>query len=208
MGMLGLGTRRMALAAAALVGAGAVAQTMAAPEPSPVPRRWQLDVRPGELRATIVETEKDGPRAYLYMTYLVMNPTQEDVFFAPTFEMATDEGDLIRSGRGVPREVTLELLRRLENPLLEDEVRVIRMLGQGEENAREGLVVWPLQSLKADEIRIFAAGFSGETRTIRRPDTDEEVTLRKTLMLRYATPGYIPTDNTPLTRVERRWIMR
>jgi len=206
MGMLGLGTRRMALAA--LVGAGAVAQTLAAPEPSPVPRRWQLDVRPGELRATVVETEKDGPRAYLYLTYFVMNPTQEDVFFAPTFELATDEGDLVRSGRGVPREVVLELLRRLENPLLEDEVRVIRMLGQGEENAREGLVVWPLETLKADEIRIFAAGFSGETRTIRRPDTGEEVTLRKTLMLRYATPGFIPTDNTPLTRVERRWIMR
>lgn len=186
----------------------AAAALTAAPEPAPIPRRWQLDIRPGPLRAAVIATPETGPRAYAYFTYLVMNPTREDVFFAPAFELASDDGELIRSGRDVPRDVVNTLLQRLGNPLLEDEVRVIRMLGQGEENAREGLVIWPLDSVKVDELTIFASGFSGETRTVRRPDTGEEVTLRKTLMLRHATPGYVPTDNTPLDRAERRWILR
>ena len=197
-----------ALALASLVSPAPQASVSAAPEPAPVSRRWQLDMRPGPLRVTVISTKDAGPRAYAYLTYLVMNPTREDIFFAPSFELITDEGDLIRSGRGVPREVVAELLKRLHNPLLEDEIRVIRMLGQGEENAREGLVVWPLNALKADEITIFATGFSGETRTVRKPDTGEMVTLRKTLMLRHATPGEIPTDNSPLTRAEQRWILR
>ena len=193
----------------------------AAPEPSIVPKRWQLDFRPGPLRLAVmpVETSRtspDGrvttslePRSFLYLTYEVVNNSGEDLLFAPSFELATEEGQVIRSGRGVPTEVVAELLKRLENGFLEDEISVIRTLEQGVENAREGLVVWPADDLKTDELKVFARGFSGETKRVARPDTGEEVTLYKAMMLRYETPGDLAVfGSRPIPRAESRWILR
>lgn len=182
----------------------------AAPEPAPVPIRWELTFDPGPLRVMTVNV--DGAQAaYFYFTYKVINSTGEDLFFTPTFEMFTDDGDLIRSGRDVPEAVTAHILRRLRNPLMEDEIDIQDRLLQGPENAREGLVVWPVRNMRVDEIKVFVRGLSGETKTIQRPDTGEPVTLRKTLMLVHEVPGEIdPTSSRPLTRREdlTRWIMR
>lgn len=165
-GLLALPVLAPAALTAAFLTAPAAA---AAPEPNPVPRRWQLDVEVGPLRMATVETPEHGRRDYLYMAYEVVNNSGEDLLFAPMFELATDEGDLLRSGRGVPAAVTQELLRRLENPFLEDQISIIDVLLQGEENAKEGLVVWPAEGLKVDELSIYAAGFSGETVTLELP---------------------------------------
>ena len=216
---------RLLVAAIGLGTAGAclapVAPAAAAPEPSIVPSRWQLDLRPGDLRLAVmdVETTRRGPggeayttmqpTAFLYLTYEVVNNSGEDLLFAPSFQLATEEGEILRSGRNVPTEVVRTLLERLENPFLEDEISVIRTLEQGIENAREGLVVWPAEELKTDEIKIFARGFSGETKRIVRPDTGEEVTLYKELMLRHATPGDLSAySRRAIPRVESRWILR
>jgi len=182
---------------------------MSAPQPAPVPKRWQLDLRPGPLRVATVEVEGEGPRAFFYFTYTVVNNSGRDLLLAPSFELATETGVILRSGRGVPSEVTQELLERLNNPFLQDEVSIIGTIQQGEEFARDGLVVWPAESLKDDEIMIFAEGFSGETRVVRRPDTGEEVVLRKTMMLHHHAPGDITVfGDAPLERIERRWILR
>ncbi len=182
----------------------------AAPEPAPVPTRWELTFDPGPLRVMTVNV--DGAQAaYFYFTYKVINSTGEDLFFTPTFEMFTDDGDLIRSGRDVPEAVTNHILRRLRNPLMEDEIDIQDRLLQGPENAREGLVVWPVRNMRVDEIKLFVRGLSGETKTIQRADNGEPVTLRKTLMLVHEVPGEIdPTSSRPLTRREdlTRWIMR
>lgn len=59
-----------------------------APEPDPVPRRWQLDVEVGPLRMAVVESE--GPtQAYFYMTYKVTNASGGDLLLAPALELAT-----------------------------------------------------------------------------------------------------------------------
>lgn len=181
---------------------------VAAPEPEPVPRRWQFDIEPGELRVRTIEV--DGlPKAFFFMTYKVTNNTGEDRFFAPWFELATDQGTVVRSGREVPHSVTQELLRLYASPFLLDEVSVQGLLLQGEANAREGLVVWPAEDLDADEVLVFAVGFSGETKTITRPDNGEVTVLRKTLMLRHDTPGDIdPAGGRPLSRTQSRWILR
>ena len=205
-----------------LISAAAItAPAAAAPEPSIVPSRWQLDFRPGDLRLITLDVEvpveyADGtvgtdtqPRSYLYFTYEVVNNTGENLLFAPSFELATEENRVLRSGRNVPSEVLSTLLDRLENPFLEDEISVIRTLEQGVEFAREGLVVWPAETLKADDLKIFAKGFSGETKTITRPDTGENVTLYKVMMLRYETPGDVAAaGNRPLELAETRWILR
>ncbi len=203
--------RRAVLAFLALAVAFAiVAQptVMAAPEPEPIPRRWQLRVEPGDLRIATVETAS-GPRAYLYMTFKVINASGEDRDFAPSFELATDTGTIRRSGRDVPREVTETLLSKIGSPLVTDETGVQGRLLQGPENAREALVIWPADDLQASEYNVYLIGFSGETKAISRPDTGQSVILRKTLMLRHEGTGRLdPTSGRPLPRVQERWILR
>lgn len=198
------------VAALAVVGGGLLLGG-AAPEPSPAPQRWELQIQPGPLRIASVDTG-DDTGLYLYFTYTVTNKSGQSILFAPMFTLATEEGGVQIAGDGVPGEVSQELLSRLENPFLEDQLGIIGPLQQGPENAREGLVVWPLQTTNVDEIKLFAAGFSGETArlSITDPVTGDPktVTLRKTLMLRYSTPGELEAGPEPLELVDQRWVMR
>ncbi|MDX9910973.1 MAG: hypothetical protein RBS39_03985 [Phycisphaerales bacterium] len=147
----------------------------AAPEPDPVPRRWQLDFEPGPLRITSVEVPGAGPRAYFYFTYRVTNNTGREQLLAPLFDLASSEGDLRRAGRDVPLFVMQKIQGMLDNPLLEDQVEILGPIQRGPENARDGLVVWPVDDLKIDELVIYAGGFSGESATVEVPVPAEEV---------------------------------
>jgi hypothetical protein len=179
-----------------------------APEPDPVPRRWQLDVEPGKLRMITVEVDEQ-PKSYFYFTYEVVNNSGEDLLFAPAFDLATNEGDIVRSGRDVPLSVTKQIMDMLDNPLLEDQVEAIDQLLQGPENAREGLIIWPVPAMDAEQISVYLAGFSGETKTITVPDSEESIILRKVLMIRYNTGGTLEGRGLKaIPEVERRWIMR
>ena len=199
---------RLFVLVVACLAAGLHTPAFAAPEPEPIPRRWQFRVEAGDLRVAAVDTEQ-GPRNFLYMTFKVTNTSGEDRDFAPSFELATDSGRVVRSGRNVPREVVRTLLERAGNPLLTDEIGVQGRLLQGPENAREGLVIWPADELQASEYTVFLAGFSGETKAVARPDTGESVVLRKTLMLRHNGTGRLDaTSGKPLPRVQERWILR
>lgn len=188
------------------------AALMAAPEPDPVPNRWELDLEVGPLRVANVPTE-DGLQAFYFLTYTVTNHAGEDLLFAPSWELATDAGEILPAGRDVPREVTLALLNRFDNPLLEDQLTILGRLLQGRENAKEGLVVWPANDLTVDEVNVYAAGFSGEFKMyqVEQPDGSmERYVLRKTFNLRYGVGGELaPEQNEELRLVERpRWIMR
>lgn len=183
------------------------------PEPEAIPTRWQLDVEMAPLRLTSATDREGQIRAYFYVTYKVTNNTGSDLVFAPTFDLATDEGPSIRSGRDVPPEVTKQLVARLENPLLLDQIQILGLLLQGEENAKEGIAIWPADDLKVDEVRVFASGFSGENRTLEYPNPNGgqpiRIVLRKTLMQVYHTPGVLyPDDSRPFVPGESRWIMR
>lgn len=191
---------------AALMG---LAMAGMAPEPDPVPRRWQLDIEVGALRIASVDVPNVGPRNYFYLTYKVVNNTGEDLLFAPGFELATDEGELLRSGRDVPVDVTREIMGRLDNSLIEDQISIIGQILQGEEHAKEGLVVWPANDLTIDEIRVYATGFSGETKVVVAPMSKRQIVLRKTLNLRYAVTGSLEQRRgKPIDLAERRWILR
>lgn len=209
------GVVAVAIAAASVGVAARSVAIAAAPEPDPVPRRWQLDVKVGPLRVTTVDAPRIGPRTYYYLTYRVTNNSGQDLLFAPSFELATDHGERRRSGRDVPAEVTRALLERLGNPLIQDQISILGMMLQGEENAKDGLVIWPANDLKADEVVIYGSGFSGESATLEMPDPTtgqpRQVVLRKTLMVRYKLPGDLRTDvpgQRELPPFENRWIMR
>lgn len=197
----------------------------AAPEPAPIPRRWQLEVEPSPLRTVVVETPGIGPRAYFFLTFKVTNNSTADLLFAPSFELATDDMQVYRSGRDVPVVVTNRIKDLLQNPLLEDQISVVGTLLRGEENAKEGLVIWPVPELHGSELAVYCAGFSGETVTLEvpvplplqaaagsgtnaQPKTEKKI-LRKTLELRYRLPGDLhPGSDEPLRPYEKRWIMR
>jgi hypothetical protein len=90
---------------------------------------------------------------------------------------------------------------------------MVGMLLQGEENAKEGVVIWPVDGMQISEISVYAAGFSGEMRQvpIKDPKSGKPVvaTLRKTLMLRYQSPGeLVNMASKPIELIEKRWIMR
>lgn len=195
---------------AMVLAVAAVPNAVAVPQPDPIPTRWEFRFEPGPLRVMTVEHPELGERSFYYMTYYVENNSGEDRYFAPKFELVTDAGEIIRSGSDVPRIARDLVLQRLRNPVLNDEIRMQGTLRQGEDNGREGLVVWPVGETQVDEIQVFAAGFSGEFATVIRPDTGETVLLRKTRMLTYAIPGMLQVNNDrPLRALGiDRWIMR
>ena len=207
-------TRWLAAAVSVVAALGVMAMAPARPpEPDPLPQRWQLDLDIGPLRVASVDVGDAGPRLFYYLTYRVTNNSGQDLQFAPVFELGTDEGELFRAGRDVPRTVRLELLRRLDNPLLEDQISILGPILQGKENAKDGLVIWPVGDADVDEIAVYAAGFSGETAkvTFTNPDTGEEktITFRKTYMVRYDVPGSLERRGAkPIKPKAQRWIMR
>ncbi|MEM1184536.1 MAG: hypothetical protein AAGI53_05990 [Planctomycetota bacterium] len=189
------------------------APLVAAPEPEPVPIRWEFDFREGPLRSMTVDVPGVGPRKYFYFTYQVTNFSDQDRMLAPSFDLVTDEGEVLRSGRGVPGVVTQTVLDRLSDPLIEDQLGIVSTLNQGLEHSRFGVVIWPVTDLDIDEVTVFAAGFSGENKPYFTvdPQTGERVRhlLRKTRMLRYGLPGEL-TDrgSRPYEVIETRWVMR
>lgn len=211
------GRAGMVLAAAAACVSGTALTmparpVMAAPEPDAVPRRWELDVKFGALRLAQVQVG-DQVRSYYYLTYRVTNRSGQDLLLAPSFELATDDGDVRRSGRDVPPEVTKKVLEHLENPFMQDQLSILGMILQGDENAKDGVVIWPAETLASGEVSIYGAGFSGETKMVEVKDVKTgkptQVPVRKTYMARYRLPGDITNrGGEPLDPSEQRWIMR
>jgi hypothetical protein len=184
-----------------------------APEPDPAPRRWQLAIEPGPLRIASVDVVGQGRQSYFYFTYKVTNGSGNDLLFAPSFDLGVDSGAVRRSGRDVSADVTKQILADLESKELQDQIGIVGMLPQGEENAKEGVVIWPVNETHVAEVSVYAAGFSGEMRTVvtKDPKTGKaaSTTVRKTLMLRFQGYGDLKNvGSTPLPMVEQRWIMR
>jgi hypothetical protein len=194
-----------------LIAACALGLSMAglAPEPDPVPRRWQLEIEPGPLRMATFNLGEQGPRRFFYMTYRVINNSGQELLFAPAFDLADGEGEVIRSGRDVPGAVTSALLEQARNPFIQDQISIIGEIRQGAENAKDGLVVWPAATLRPQEITVYIGGLSGETATVTSPDGKSRFVLRKTLKLDYASPGDLTAQGADAFTVQSRaWIMR
>jgi hypothetical protein len=181
---------------------------VAAPEPSPIPKRWQLDINASPLMTAVV-----GNRSYFFITYRVTNNSPQDLLFAPAFELSTDEGDLLRSGRDVSVDVTREIMNRLADPLIEDQISIVGTLLRGPENSKWGVVIWPMPQQLLNEVSVYCAGFSGETAPVEIPNPKtgqkEKKLLRKSWMMRFRMPGVLkPGDGAAYDPAENRWIMR
>ena len=202
------------LATLAVLMSAAVTSIGMAPEPDAVPKKWELEVTPGPLRIATFRSAGQAPQRYFYLTYKVTNRTNSDVLFAPAFDLVTDDGGVLRSGRDVPADVTRKIISDLANSQIQDQISIVGTFLQGEENALDGVVVWPASDMAMNEIAIFGSGFSGETKVIQiaAKDTGKkvDVTLRKALSLRYSVHGEIVnmSSGDEFEIAEQRWVMR
>lgn len=183
----------------------------AAPEPSPVSIAWEFTFDAGPMRLAWVEVDgKTQP--YFFLTYKVTNYSGEDLLLAPDITLVSDGIHTQRSDSGIPDSVTQEILRRLDNPLISSQIDIVDTVLQGQEHAREGVAIWRAEHLDADEVAVYFSGLSGEFESYvvgREGDDPNRYTLRKTMMLRYATPGNIADQGArPLELAEQRWVMR
>lgn len=180
-----------------------------APEPEPVPRRWELQFDPGPLRIASVNVPDVGVRQYVYFTYRVTNNAGEDVFFAPSFDYSDGEGGVYRSGRDVPQAVTTRLLEVVQNRYIQDQVQIIGDILQGPAHAKDGLVIWPLVDTNPSEVVVYVTGLSGESKTIASPDGKDKFVVRKTMRMEFEAPGSLDgRGSQPLELKSRSWIMR
>lgn len=191
--------------------AGNTSNAIAAPEPAPVATQWEFTFDNGPLRLAWVDSG-EGAKPYFYLTYTVTNHWGGVKLFAPDVQLMSDNANVLRSGRDVPGAVTEEIMERLDNPLLESQIDIVSNVLEGVEHARDGVVVWPASDLEADEVTVFFAGLSGEFQSYivgRESDDPQRYTLRKTLMLRYSTPGeFEQQGDQPFELAEKRWVMR
>ncbi|MDZ4755687.1 MAG: hypothetical protein SGJ11_14470 [Phycisphaerae bacterium] len=124
---------------------------------------WELDFRPGALR---MFTDAAEGASYWYFTYKVVNRTGRERMWAPRFELFTDTGAIETSGKAVPSRITATIMAMLGDPLMQDQNQAIGEIMIGEENAIEGLVVWPADDTSITEFTVFVTGVSGKVRKV------------------------------------------
>lgn len=177
-----------------------VAAGEAAPEPSIVPKTWELKFRYRDPeRIAVMIPGRSEPVVYWYMLYTVQNDTDEARDFYPTFTIVTDTLNVVESEIGVSPEAFRAVKRRWEDPLLLPPSQINGKLLVGEDRAKRGVAIWPDFDPKAREFTVYVAGLSGETTRIANPafDADKPVgprnprvfIVRKTLEIPYRLPG-------------------
>jgi len=194
----------------------------AAPKPAivPAPDTWQLNIRLlGDPQRIVVQFPGfDEPKVYWYLPYTITNNTGQDVDFYPEFEIFTNTFKLYQAGRGV-RKYVFNAIRQRYNatiPLLESEELITGRILQGEDNARDSVIIFEDIDPNATSVKLFISGLSNEATTIESPiykdpatGKGKDILLKKTLMLQYQIPGdaYSPDQKVMLYR-SRQWIMR
>jgi hypothetical protein len=213
--------RSSVLALAALIAVFASPQSAQAkkyPEPSVYPISWELSFKHGSPQRIVVALSGTStPSAYWYMTYTVTNKTGSDQMFIPSFELVTADGKRYRGDFAIRGEVFDAIKRKENNQLLEPAERLVGTLRQGDDQAKDGVVIWKEPPSSMRSFSIFVSGLSGEHVTLKdddgKPITDSDgqpVILRKTLELMYqARGGSGPNiDPSQLDEKPQRWVMR
>ena len=197
-----------------------------APQASEVAIDWELDFQYKHLQAIKLQVPAEAaPRLFWYLRYQVTNHTDADRVFIPSFALYTRTGQLIRSGQNVPVHVFHHIKKMFNDPFLKDISGMTGKLLQGEDNAKDGVAIWPDFDPAAGTVKIFVAGLSGETAEIKLPKpvwvteidvlgntkkvSKSKLVLSKTLQLTYSIPGE-PQSRlyAPVNVGKKKWIMR
>ncbi len=178
-------------------------RAMAAPDPSPVPISWELKFvsHPPE------RIEVEG-KTYWYIRYTITNTTGKDILFTPEFELMTDTGQVLPAFKEVPKAVFTRIKALYNNSLLMSPTAILGKLLQGEDNSRDGLILFSGVETESREFQFFTSGLSGETAEVKNPLTGKPAVLKKTLVLDYNIPGMaIGVDPQPKLKA-MKWVMK
>jgi len=205
------------IAALLLANSALVAEARKFPEPSPFPISWELDFKHSAPRRIIVDAPgASTPMAYWYMTYTVTNRTGIEQNFFPMFELVAADGKAYKGDFLISDEVFNVIKKRENNPLLEKAEKLGGELRQGEDQAKDGVVIWKEPPSSMRTFNIYVYGLSGEHVIMKDDDgktisdKDGPVILRKTLELTYSIRGgtgaYVEPNQ--IESKPERWVMR
>lgn len=197
---------------AAGLGVGVVSSQrtlQAAPAPSVVPITWELTFKqqaPERLIMTL--PGKSEPQTLWFFRYTVTNETGKDVLFTPEFQLLTDTGQIIASGKEGANDAFEAIKELYANSLMVSPIQVISKLLQGVDNAKDSVVIFANVDKDARVFKLEVSGISGETAEVENPLTHEKVILHKTLVVEYEIPGEaIGIDPHPQLK-STTWVMK
>jgi hypothetical protein len=207
------------------------------PEPSIFPVSWELRFRHAAPKRIVVQLpQQKYAAAYWYMTYTVTNVPSKDLgnearpdpTFEPEADLIDNETKSHRANSAIPEGVFDAIKAREQNKLLTSPRKIGGPIAPGDEQARDGVLIWPEPLRKMGTFSIFIAGLSGETVTMKKVGeqyvavpADKEFEelkdvkpedrrmLRKQLQLTYQVVGdeHAPAD-APVVKKAETWVMR
>lgn len=141
----------------------------------------------------VVTVDKDGAEhAFWALVYTVTNNDKVARDFQPAATLFTDTGRVAHDNLypAVVEKVKADF--RLDE--LADSVKMMGPLKAGQDEARDGVFVFPEVDPRMDEFKIFITGLSGEfiVKTIpaaKAGEAPKSIVLRKTLLLVFKFPG-------------------
>lgn len=187
------------------------------PKPSPYPITWELKFEHGPLRRVMVKVPgSETLQPFWYLTYTVTNNTDREQVFLPVFEMMTKDGNILRSDKNIPSVVFDVIKLREKKRFLEPYPQTAGELRLGEDQARDGVAIFPEPMAEMGDFSIFVGSLSGEIQVLKNdkgePMKDSEgrqVILRKTLQLHYLIRGdEVRPGEDPVTEGASEWVMR
>ena len=123
------------------------------------------------------------------MRYKVTNSTNMDQLFTPEFQLITETGQVLDSGKDVPNDIFDQIKKLYGSDLMESPIEVLGRLRQGPDHAKESVAIFAGVEKEARKFRIVVTGLYGEVAEVKNPLTDKPVILRKALVLDYDVPG-------------------
>jgi hypothetical protein len=187
------------------------------PKPSVYPISYELALTHGKPQRIVVQAPGEATAtAYWYMTYTVTNNSDQEQVFLPRFEILSEDGRVTRSDTNIPAAVFDAIKAREKKQLLEPFTKIAGEIRLGEDQARDGVAIFPEPSTRMGHFSIFVAGLSGEAVTLKddkgEPVKDKDgqlVILRKTLRLNYHVRGdeVFPGEDEVSENAEE-WVMR
>lgn len=155
--------------AVVMVGAAArPAPADPAPQPSPYPVSWEFKFTHGTPKRLLVDVFGKGhTSAYWYMTYTVTNPGDQPIDYLPDFRMLAENGKVIKSDSAIPREVFDAVVKQEGNKLLQTARKIEGPLNAGEDQAKDGVAIWPEPAPRMGSFSIFCRSLAANTSSSR-----------------------------------------
>jgi hypothetical protein len=186
------------------------------PEPSKYPISWELKFTHGIPKRIVVDLPDKGEMAYWYLTFNVSNLGDSEQQFLPTFDLVTNDGAIVHSDFAIPAKVFNAIKSREGNDLLERLPTMAGPIRIGEDQAKDGVAIWPEPKDRMGAFNIFISGLSGEAAPVKddagKPTNDADgkpIMLFKTLELDYVIYGdELYPDKDEVTVKGERWVMR